>query len=343
MQYRFNQAPQFRADLSNRMISGYGVVYNSDSAPMAILNQRGQKVKVVERITADSMRGADMSDVISSYNHNFEKILGRSTSGTLFLQEDENGISYHVTAGNQSYANDTLESIQRGDVSGSSFVFLYDVAAGYDFEERTDGTIVATIKSIKKVIEMGPVISPAYPGTTAENRSSDLLEAAKRFLSEKDETTTPVGQVLDEVTEEGEAKRAIGVFEMAEIVEAAFYSEFDYTDDSYYYVQSIMVDDTLVAQEYPSKKLFKVEFSIAEDQSVTFTPKENWVLVQKEYVPVSRFFEEREAQKREKDGTTEKTILKQPEATKRDEPNNSITYPFPSGYWKVKAKTIKRV
>lgn len=182
IQYRLTTNADMTADVENRQITGYGIVFNSDSLPLSVSDGANGSVRVVEQITQRSLENADMSDVISAYNHNFEKILGRTTSNTLTLTTDQRGVKYTVKAGNQTYANDLLESLQRGDVAGSSFVFTYDYNEGYEFEERADGTLIATPRKITKVYEMGPVTSPAYPETTAQNRNGELQKAVQRHL-----------------------------------------------------------------------------------------------------------------------------------------------------------------
>lgn len=169
-------------DEENRNISGYGVVFHSDSAPMYIWDDRHGIVEVIERITPQSMENTDMSDVISAYNHNFDKILGRTSSNTLRLDIDEKGIFYRVDAPDTTYANDLLVSVQRGDVKGASFVFSMDWEEGYEIKERADGKLEATPKKITKMHEIGPVVSPAYPATTAENRMGPLVDAVKRHM-----------------------------------------------------------------------------------------------------------------------------------------------------------------
>lgn len=171
----------------NRSFSGYGIVFNSDSAPMTIWDKRHGVIDVVERITPGSMEGADISDVIAAYNHNFEKVMGRTSADTLQISRDETGVKYHFEVPDTTYGNDLLTSVKRGDIQGSSFVFEMDWEAGYDVQERDDGKIEATVKKITRVHEIGPVVRPAYPETTAENRSSALFDAVSEFLQRKDE------------------------------------------------------------------------------------------------------------------------------------------------------------
>lgn len=187
IEYRNIQDAELRADEDNRRITGYGIVFNSDSQPMRIWDdQTGRILDVVEQITPASMRDADMSDLISAYNHDFSRVLGRTVAGTMKISRDAKGVRYSADVPNTSYGNDVLELVRRGDLRGSSFVFTMDYEAGYDIQERNDGTLVASPVKITKIYEMGPVINPAYPETTAENRAGMLEKAVKRFLAEKD-------------------------------------------------------------------------------------------------------------------------------------------------------------
>lgn len=188
IQYRAADGADITTDMENRSITGYGIVFNSDSTPMSFWDDRtGKVVEVVEQITPDSLKGADMRDVISAFNHDFDKILGRTVSGSMKLNTDPKGVRYTLNAPNTGYANDVLELLRRGDLRGSSFVFTMDWDEGFDMQDREDGKIVAIPKKIKKIYEMGPVIFPAYPETTAENRSDLLGAAVKKFLDNKAE------------------------------------------------------------------------------------------------------------------------------------------------------------
>lgn len=312
IQYRLNSRPEFEADAESRLISGYGIVFNSDSHPLVIHDDEHGSVRVVEQITRKSIERADISDVISAYNHNFEKILGRTTSATMTLSTDSRGVKYTVSAGKQSYADDLLESLRRGDVAGSSFVFTYDMAEGYELQDRKDGTVVAIPRRITKIYEMGPVTTPAYPETTAENRNSGLEKAVKRHLAERKKEDTPDEKDEEEESSgaDGMAGRAMDVMDMCEAVSSAFYREFDFKEDEdgnydYYYVQSIALDNTMVVKSGRSKKLWQLGYSISEAMDVEFTPKSEWIEVKREFTPV-RMFADMETAKRKVD---EKNLL----------------------------------
>lgn len=334
MEFRYTNNAQMRADTESRKVSGYGIVFNSDSHPLSIHDSTHGTVRVVEQITRESLAEADMEDVISAYNHNFEKVLGRTTSKTMSLSIDDNGVKYTVQAGNQSYATDLLESLQRGDVSGSSFVFTYDASEGYELQDREDGVIVAIPKKITKVYEMGPVTNPQYPETTAENRSGAIEDAVKRHLDakKKQEQSRPDLDEEEEPKPDAVEERAMDVTDMSEIVCDAFYEQFDWKEEydyAYFYVQSVMVDNTMVAKEYPGKRLWKLSFSISDDLSVTFDSRESWEQVQKEFVPV-RAWQEKEVVKRAAD-------------EQKDVEKRTDTTGLPSNYYQIKAAINKRV
>jgi len=187
LQYR-NNTGEVTYNEESRSFSGYGIVFNSDSQPLYVYDQERGVVRVTEQISRDSLSEADMSDVISAINHNFERVLARTTSGTLQLDTDERGVMYRLELPDTTYANDLRVSVERGDITGSSFVFSMDMEEGYNITERSDGSLLAVPKRITKVYEMGPVTNPAYPETTAENRSGFLEAQAKAFLQRQEET-----------------------------------------------------------------------------------------------------------------------------------------------------------
>lgn len=192
------QSRELEISEDGRSYSGYGVVFDSDSVPMMVWDEKRGVIEVVEQITADSLRDTDMTDVISAYNHDFSKIMGRTSAGTLELKQDSIGIFYRFEVPNTTAGNDLIESTKRGDIQGSSFVFWMDWEEGYDIEERADGKLIAKPKKINRMYEIGPVVMPAYPETTAQSRSSALAEAVGQYLQnrnedepEKDEQANP--------------------------------------------------------------------------------------------------------------------------------------------------------
>lgn len=135
---------------------------------------------------------------------------------------------------------------------------------------------------------MGPVTNPAYPGTNQRDQQQGvhpLIEAAERFLAHEDAELRTAEKTQT-------VSRAMDVMRVVELVSSAFYKAFE-GDGLYYYVRSVGVDNTLVVKEHPSKKLYKLGFSI-EGTEVTFDERETWIEVEQEFIPVSAarsFFE----------------------------------------------------
>jgi HK97 family phage prohead protease len=193
-------------------VSGYGIVFNSDSLPLVIHDRSNGFVKVYERITRESIQEADMTDVIAAFNHNFEKLMGRTTSNTLQLSIDDKGVFYSFEAPPTQAGDDLLTHLQRKEISGSSFTFTIDAEEGYDIIERGDGSLEATPKRITKIYEMGPVINPAYPMTTAENRSQGLFDAVTSHLNRKVEEDNQLEERKQDDAELLKAKAELELF-----------------------------------------------------------------------------------------------------------------------------------
>jgi HK97 family phage prohead protease len=103
-------------------------------------------------------------DVVALFNHDSNIVLGRTSSGTLELSSDEKGLRYVVTP--PVSRADVLELIQRRDVRGSSFAFTVD-PKNESFRTGEDGKAVRQIREVSGLYDVGPVLVPAYPSTSA--------------------------------------------------------------------------------------------------------------------------------------------------------------------------------
>ena len=123
------------------------------------------------------------NDVRALFNHEPNLILGRTTAGTLTLSADSTGLSYRITPPDTQYARDLMKSMQRGDVSQSSFAFTVD---NDSWDEDDDGRLVRTINSVKRLYDISPVTYPAYPDTDAAVRAlTDYQQHCGRQLNSR--------------------------------------------------------------------------------------------------------------------------------------------------------------
>jgi HK97 family phage prohead protease len=148
-----------RAD-GRAAIIGYAAVYNRLSLDLGGFREEilpGAFDKILNR-----QRGK--GDVVALFNHDSNIVLGRSSSGTLELSSDEKGLKYVVTP--PVSRADVLELIQRRDVRGSSFAFTVE-PKNESFRTGEDGKAIRQIREVSGLYDVGPVLNPAYPSTSA--------------------------------------------------------------------------------------------------------------------------------------------------------------------------------
>lgn len=103
----------------------------------------------------------EKQDVIALREHDPSLVLGRSSSGTLTLEEDEIGLRATIEPPDTELGRETVELVKRGDLRHMSFGFMVKKES---FEERDDGTIVRTLEDVD-LFDVSVVGFPAYPQT----------------------------------------------------------------------------------------------------------------------------------------------------------------------------------
>jgi uncharacterized protein len=169
------------------VIIGHGAVFNSLSENLGGFREQIDPKAFDEVLT---------NDVRALINHNSDKILGRTKSGTLRLSTDERGLFYEIDPPDTSYARDLIESLRRGDITQSSFAFSVEKDS---WGEDSEGNYIRTINKVARLYDVSPVTFPAYPDADAAKRSMDEFLQSKE--SEKNE------QAEKERYEELRAKR----------------------------------------------------------------------------------------------------------------------------------------
>lgn len=175
-------------------IAGYGAVFNQRSDLLGGL--------FVEIIAPGAFDEVLKQDVRGLFNHDPNYLLGRTVSGTLRLSVDQRGLAYEIDTPNTQTIRDlVVEPLKRGDMSGSSFAMR--VAPGGDTWHEEDGVIVRTIYKIAELRDVGPVSFPAYPDSSAAQRSLDAwkqtqneaLESRARFEREARERVLDLNEL----------------------------------------------------------------------------------------------------------------------------------------------------
>lgn len=170
-----------RSENSKPSISGLGAVFHRESDPGT---EFWLWEDVVERIRPGAFDNAvkNAADVRACFNHDANLILGRTASGTMSLAITSEGLTYRVTPPDSPHAQGVLASVERGDVSGSSFMFIPTRTV---WEELRTGDTQVWVRWIEDVelFEVGPVVFPAYASTTATSsaRSNEGAQVAPRY------------------------------------------------------------------------------------------------------------------------------------------------------------------
>ncbi len=168
-----------------KQIIGYGIVYNRETHLWGDLYEIIRPGAASEFLKTNPDIKCALNHLPSSY------LFGRTKSGTMKVEEDERGVKYTVTPPDAQWARDAMASIERGDITGSSFTFSVK-PQDEKVTERDDGTFLREIFKFSRIGEMGPVTDPAYVDTTAEARAKaeyDSLTARLRTQDDADEIT----------------------------------------------------------------------------------------------------------------------------------------------------------
>jgi HK97 family phage prohead protease len=131
------------------------IPYDSRSVPMWGVTE------IIDRVAFNKTL-KDKSEVRALWNHNDSFVLGNTRSGTLELENSDEGLICRCELPNTSYANDLYEIVSRGDVKTMSFGFL-----PVKWQDSENGKL-RTLKEIKLSEVSYGVTYAAYPETNSQ-------------------------------------------------------------------------------------------------------------------------------------------------------------------------------
>lgn len=118
---------------------------------------------------------ASHSDVRCLFNHSADKVLGRTSAGTLTLNETPAGLSFvcQLDPNNTEHRN-LHSSVKRGDIDSCSFAFSLedgddDFADGVDDDGKR--CTIRSIRNVSNLFDVSCVTNPAYNSTSVQARS----------------------------------------------------------------------------------------------------------------------------------------------------------------------------
>lgn len=170
--YNFEIRANEDKENKNYTLTGRPIVYNSKT-------DLGYFDEIIE---AGALDKANLKDVRFLVNHDTSKIpLARATEGnkesTMRFSVDKNGmeISVELDVENNSEARALYSAVQRGDITGMSFMFTID---GEEWENLESEHPTRHIKSIGQVFEVSAVTFPAYEASEISARDKKSLDDA---------------------------------------------------------------------------------------------------------------------------------------------------------------------
>lgn len=165
-------------DENGKYLSGQPIVYN----------ERTDLGWYDEIIADGALDEADLRDVRFLINHNTDMIpLARSrnnNANSTMQMEVVPGVGMSIRVNldteNNAEAKSLYSAVERGDITGMSFMFAVDKENWEDIDTEHP---TRTILSFKKVFEVSAVTFPAYEATSITARGlSDALDSARASL-----------------------------------------------------------------------------------------------------------------------------------------------------------------
>ena len=145
------------ADAESKKLVGYVVQWNKESETLW-----GEYVeRFAPNAFADSLKSG--KDVRALFEHDHTKLLGRTSSGTLKLEEDSTGLRFELIPPDTQLGKDLLVSVERGDISGMSFGFR-------TIKNEWDFSVEPNLRTVQQaeLVEITVTSIPAYPDSSLE-------------------------------------------------------------------------------------------------------------------------------------------------------------------------------
>lgn len=181
--------------MNNREVTGNREIRTFVSSEMRVVRKDGESPKIVghaavfnsptrigfgswgfmESVAPGAFKESiKIDDIRALFNHDPNLVLGRNTAGTLELKEDKKGLEYEIDPPDTQTARDLLESIDRKDITGSSFGFEVQEQRWTEHDDDIDERELLKLK----LFDVSPVTFPAYDDTDVSKRQYQEFRAS---------------------------------------------------------------------------------------------------------------------------------------------------------------------
>ena len=158
---------ELTTDKKGRTVRGYAAVFDTETDICGCWVE-----KIAKGAFSKTLQSAD---VLALYSHRTDRVLGRTTSGTLRLEEDDKGLAVEIDLPDTTDGRDLAVLIERGDVKGMSFGFCTR-------KQTWDETVEPPKRTIEEVelYEVTITAFPQYPETEIGMRSLEHARNERR-------------------------------------------------------------------------------------------------------------------------------------------------------------------
>lgn len=156
---------------------GYALKFNSLSEDLG-----GFK----EVITPEALKETDFSDVRALLNHNADKVLARSSAGTLDLNVDDKGLKFRFKIPDTTYGMDLAENLKNGNINQCSFGFSLDENGDEFRYDEKDNIYKRTLNKIKEVVDISLVTYPAYKDSSVAPALRSLSKIKENEVEQRE-------------------------------------------------------------------------------------------------------------------------------------------------------------
>ena len=167
-----------RRSASGNTLVGHAAVFNVEAIIAGMFRE-----SIAPRAFRKTIKD---SDVRALFNHDPAHVLGRNKAGTLRLSEDDVGLVYEIDLPDTQTARDLWTSIDRGDITQSSFAFETVKELRTEPDVEAGESLPLFVVKEARLWDVSPVTYPAYEQTdvTARSAAERMAAAYERPIEE---------------------------------------------------------------------------------------------------------------------------------------------------------------
>jgi uncharacterized protein len=157
-----------REDGGKKYISGF-IPYDSMSEDL------GGFIEIIRQ--GAFTKSLQEADIRCLWNHDAEKVCGRSGNSTLTLEDRADGLHFEAELPAVSWAGDLFASVSRRDAPGVSFGFI-PVKDRWTFDDTGNGNDTRELLEVRLFEVSVGVTFPAYPESSCSASTRELAQQA---------------------------------------------------------------------------------------------------------------------------------------------------------------------